>query len=59
MRSFIHMVVVLLPTLQTVASLGPGSVQGVVEAAGGLDRAGGLRGSGVRLITGISCGCEF
>ena len=37
--------------LQAVAGLGPGGVQGVVQAAGGLDGAGGLRDSGVR-----SCG---
>ena len=47
------MIVVLLPTLQTVAGLGPGGVQGVLQAAGGLDGAGGLRGSGVRLITRV------
>ena len=41
------MIVVLLPTLQTVAGPGPGGVQGVTQAAGGLGGAIGLRGTGV------------
>ena len=41
------MIVILLPTLQTVAGPGPGGVQGVTQAAGGLGGAIGLRGTGV------------
>ena len=42
------MIVVPLPTLQTVEGPSPGGVQGVVQAVGGLGGALGLRGTGVR-----------